>query len=131
MSQKRRDNRGRILKENEYQRSDGKYEYRYEVAGQRISVYSWRLVSTDWTPVGKREDLPLREKVKTIMRDLEDGINTYQAAKMTFNELVMIYLDSKTKIKERSRRKSTTPTGLLMRWSDISTIHQETTSAST
>lgn len=103
--EKRKDNRGRILKDNERQRSDGKYEYRYEYAGQRRSVYSWKLVPTDRMPPGKREDLSLREKEKAIERDVADGIDTARAAKMSLNELILLYLDTKTKVKDRTRRK--------------------------
>lgn len=82
----RKDNRGRILKDNERQRSDGKYEYRYEYAGQRRSVYRWKLGPTDRMPPGKRDDLSLREKEKAIERDIADGIDTARAARMTLNE---------------------------------------------
>ena len=48
MSDKRRDSKGRLLKQGERQREDGKYEYRYyDEKGGRHSVYSWRLVDTD------------------------------------------------------------------------------------
>lgn len=52
---KRKDNKGRILRDNEYQKSDGRYEYRYPdgKGGRLKSVYSWRLVETDKTPQGK------------------------------------------------------------------------------
>ena len=49
MSDKRRDSKGRLLKQGERQREDGKYEYRYyDEKGGRHSVYSWRLVDTDY-----------------------------------------------------------------------------------
>lgn len=64
MSEKRKDKKGRILKDGERQRNDGKYEFRYDYAGRRKSVYSWKLVPTDKTPPGKQEDLSLREKRK-------------------------------------------------------------------
>ncbi len=105
MAEKRKDSRGRILKENECQRPDGKYEYKYTQNGQRKSVYSWKLVPTDKLPAGKRSDLSLREKEKAILKDLDDGINTITASKMSMNELFYMYLDSKTKLKDKSRRK--------------------------
>ena len=72
MPVKRKDKKGRILKEGEYQRRDGKYEYKFlDSTGQRRSVYSWRLVETDATPSGKRVDLSLREKEKNIQRKLD------------------------------------------------------------
>lgn len=79
MAEKRKDNKGRILRDNEYQRKDGKYEYKYQYLGKRCSVYSWRLVSTDRMPPGKRHEISLREKEKNIRRDMEDGIDTGQS----------------------------------------------------
>ena len=35
---------------------------------------AWKLVPTDKTPKEKREDKSLREKVKKIQKDLDDGI---------------------------------------------------------
>ena len=55
MAEKRRDNKGRVLRAGESQRSDGKYEYKYaDSNGERHSVYSWKLVATDKVPEGKQ-----------------------------------------------------------------------------
>lgn len=55
MAEKRRDNKGRILRTGEVQRKDGLYMYRYtDMNGQRRTVYSWKLVETDKVPNGKR-----------------------------------------------------------------------------
>ena len=79
MSEKRRDNKGRLLRQGELQRSDGKYEYRYyDEKGERKSVYSWKLVDTDRIPSGKRCNESLRPMEKRIRRDLEDGIHTHE-----------------------------------------------------
>ena len=44
MSEKRRDNRGRILRNGESQRQDGRYVYKYkDLNGDTKFVYSWRL----------------------------------------------------------------------------------------
>ena len=44
MSEKRRDNRGRILHNGESQRQDGRYAYKYkDLNGEYKFVYSWRL----------------------------------------------------------------------------------------
>ena len=41
MSEKRRDNRNRILREGEYQRKDGRYRFRYlDEDGKEQNVYS-------------------------------------------------------------------------------------------
>lgn len=87
MSVKRRDNKNRILQTGESQRKDGRYAYKYvDNHGQPQFVYAWKLVPTDRTPAGKREDLSLREKEKQIKKDLDDGINTV-AGKMTVIDL--------------------------------------------
>ena len=63
MSEKRRDNRNRILREGEYQRTDGRYRYRYiDEDGKEKNVYSWRLDKNDPTPRGKKRELSLRRK---------------------------------------------------------------------
>ena len=87
MSEKRRDNKGRILRTGESQRADGRYMYKYvNRAGETKVVYSWKLVAKDRVPKGKRDDLSLREKEREIQRDLEDGIDT-KGKKMTLCEL--------------------------------------------
>lgn len=51
MSEKRRDNKGRILKTGEHQEKDGRYSYRYtDSMGKRRIIRSWRLTNADITP---------------------------------------------------------------------------------
>lgn len=100
MSEKRRDNKGRILRDGELQRKDGKYEYRYtDSKGGRHSVYSWRLVETDKTPTGKKAQLPLREIEKNIQKDLHDGIDFSRADKITLNEYYDEFIALKKNLK--------------------------------
>ena len=74
MSEKRRDNRNRILRSGESQRKDGRYAYKYtDTFGKVQFVYAWKLVPTDKTPAGKRDGIYLREKEKEIQKDLDDG----------------------------------------------------------
>ena len=81
----KRDKKGRVLRQGERQREDGRYEYRYKDAhGETRSVYSWRLVESDSTPKGKKNGKPLRELEKGIIRDLEDNVNSYTAYRTTF-----------------------------------------------
>ena len=58
-SLKRKDNKGRILREGEQQRSDGRYMYSYtdSVTGKKKFVYSWKLERHDKVPTGKKNDL--------------------------------------------------------------------------
>lgn len=76
MSEKRRDNRNRVLRTGESQRKDGLYVFKYvDGTGKPKFAYSWKLVPTDRLPAGKRECQPLREREREIQRDLEDGID--------------------------------------------------------
>jgi len=87
MSEKRRDNKKRILQTGESQRQDGRYAYKYtDTFGKPQFVYAWKLVPTDKTPAGKRDGLSLREKIKEIHKDFDDGIDT-AGKKMTVCEL--------------------------------------------
>ena len=80
MSEKRRDNKGRILKTGESQKKNGQYIYQYTNSfGERKVIYSWKLVTTDKVPAGKREDVSLREKIKEIERKLEQELHYYRA----------------------------------------------------
>lgn len=55
---KRKDNKGRNLRLGESQRKDGRYVYKYtDIYGKPQFKYAWKLVPTDKTPAGKREDL--------------------------------------------------------------------------
>ena len=61
MSEKRRDNRNRILRNGESQRPDGRYMYKYIDGYGRVKyVYSWRLDKNDHTPSGRKRELSLR-----------------------------------------------------------------------
>ena len=47
MSERRRDRKGRLLKDGEFQEPSGRYRYSYMTGGERKVIYSWRLVVTD------------------------------------------------------------------------------------
>ena len=60
MSEKRRDNKGRLLKTGESQRTDGRYLYKYvDGFGKTRYVYLWRLTPSDPIPKGKRDGIVL------------------------------------------------------------------------
>ena len=87
MSEKRRDNKGRILKTGESQRKDGRYLYKYiDSFGEPQFVYSWKLVATDRVPAGKRDCISLREKIAELQKDIHDGIDVV-GKKMTLCQL--------------------------------------------
>lgn len=99
MSDKRRDNKGRILKTGESQRKDGRYAYKYiDTFGKQQFVYAWKLVITDKTPAGKRDDMALRDKIKELEKDLTDGIDTI-GKKMTVCDLYVKHTSQKRNVK--------------------------------
>lgn len=102
MSEKRRDNKGRVLRNGESQRKDGRFIYKYtDNAGNIKYVYSWKLVKTDTVPKGAKDDLSLREKEKLIHRDLEDDIVPC-GGEMTVLDLVKKYVSQKTGVKHNT-----------------------------
>ena len=102
MSEKRRDNRNRILREGEYQRKDGRYRFRYlDEDGKEQNVYSWRLDKNDPMPKGKKREPSLREKEKQIEADLFDHIVT-NGGKLTVLELVEKYVSLKTGVRHNT-----------------------------
>lgn len=103
MSEKRRDNKNRILRTGESQKKDGRYMYKYIDSNGKIKyVYSWKLVPTDAVPQGAKDDIALREKIKAIQRDLSDGIVS-DGGNMTVYQLVKKYTAQKTGVKHNTR----------------------------
>ena len=99
MPEKRKDSKGRNLRQGELQRNDGKYEYRYiDSKGVKHSVYSWQLVDSDKIPAGKRSKESLRAMEKRIARDQDDGIDTYGASRTTLNAYYDDYITSKREL---------------------------------
>ncbi len=103
MSEKRRDNKGRILRNGECQRQNGLYQYDYVgLDGKPKCIYSWKLEPTDALPKGKRKCLSLREKEREIQKNIDDGIIPY-GGQLTVVELVKKYTLQKTGVKESTR----------------------------
>ena len=99
MSEKRRDNRKRILRNGESQRPDGRYVYKYyDILKKPHFLYSWKLEPTDKLPDGKRPCVSLREQIRQLQKDMVDGIDV-QGSEMTVLELVKRYLATKTGVK--------------------------------
>ena len=98
----RKDNKGRNLKTGEYQRPDGRYEYRYkdEITGKRNSVYAADLAS-------------LREMEKKINKDMDDLLITDASVKkLTVNTLFERYMATKN-IKERNEKRIISVCGII------------------
>ena len=104
MSKKRRDNKNRILRKGESQRPDGRYAYKYiDLNGETKFKYSWRLVPTDTTPSGKRKCIALREMIKEIERDLENGIDS-KSKMMTVSELYKLHTAINPNVKPNTKK---------------------------
>lgn len=103
MSEKRRDNRNRILRDGESQRGDGRYCYKYkDYDGKCCYVYSWKLDVRDSLPAGKRNDLSLREKEKNIKDRLNENVITHMSS-MQVIEIIDRYTSVKTGVKGTTR----------------------------
>ena len=102
MSEKRRDNRNRVLRNGESQRPDGRYQFKYQDNDGKVKfVYSWRLDKNDRTPAGKKRELSLREKEKQIEHDLFDRI-VPNGGNTTVLELVKKYVSLKTGVRHNT-----------------------------
>ena len=100
MSEKRRDNKNRILHNGEIQKADGRYRFKYQdINGRTSYVYSWRLDKNDPTPKGKPRDLSLREKEKQIEQDLFNQV-VPNGGNLTVTQLVEKYVSLKTGVRQ-------------------------------
>lgn len=89
MAQRRRDNKGRILKDRESQRKDGSYDYRWrDRKGKRHSIYGRTLEE-------------LRGKEDDILQDQRDGIRS-EARQITVNEMFDVWLKLKCGLKDNT-----------------------------
>ena len=104
MSEKRRDKKGRLLHTGESQRSDGQYEYKYQDSkGVRRSLYSWKLIAKDKVPAGKRDCMALRDMEAQVIRDTQDGINSFAASRISLNDFWDDYISTKFELKPSTR----------------------------
>ncbi|MCD8322823.1 MAG: site-specific integrase [Oscillospiraceae bacterium] len=91
MAERRKDNKGRVLRKGESQRKDLLYQYRYtDVTGQRKTVYAKALPD-------------LREKERQIEEAKNAGVD-YQSGKITVLELLEIFISVKKNVKPQTIR---------------------------
>lgn len=103
MSEKRRDNKNRILRNGESQLSDGRYRFRYtDLDGVRRDVYSWRLDHNDRMPKNRPRDLSLREKEKQIEQDHFNQV-VANGGNLTVYELCEKYTSLKCGVRSTTR----------------------------
>jgi len=102
MAAKRKDSKGRILREGEIQKPDGRYEFRYQdVDGTRRSVYSWRLTDSDPLPDRKKPCQSLRTMENQLLRDTMDGLQA--KLDVTLNSRWDEYISCKMELKQSTR----------------------------
>lgn len=101
MSEKRRDNKGRVLHDGERQEKDGSYTYRYTDCYQkRHKISSWRLTDSDVTPPGKKFKKSLREQEREIQVLIAKGIYNDGT---NVRELVDRYISTKTGVTHNTK----------------------------
>ena len=104
MAKERRDSKNRLLWKGEYQKSDGRYMYRYtDQYGNTQFVYSWRLTKTDRDPKGRHSDMCLRDLEKKISQDIDDGINFAASKSSTVNDYFELYMSQTKRLKNTTR----------------------------
>jgi len=99
--QVRKDKEGKVLKNREYQRENGLYEYKYRIEGQKgySSVYADNLTE-------------LRTLEKKIEKDISDGINTHKGKSITLNDMFDKMMRLKVDIRESTKNN------YIARWND-------------
>ena len=84
----RKDTRGRVLKQGECQRKDGRYSYAYtDPFGRRKYIYS-------------KDLMKLRNREKQLQKDQLDGLDTYTAAVATINYVFERYMATKSELRK-------------------------------
>ena len=87
--ERRKDNKKRVLKEGEYQRANGTFEYKYrDKRGKRHSVYAKTLEE-------------LRNKENDILRDTLDGIRS-GGKELTINDLFNLWKQVKRGLRDNT-----------------------------
>ena len=100
----RYDDKGRLLRNAESQRKDGRYMYQYtDISGRRRSVYSSRLEKKDKYPEGSYKREPsLREKEAEIESNRMNGILDF-GGDYTVLELTEKYIATRTGVRASTK----------------------------
>ena len=103
MSNKRKDNKGRVLHNGEYQQSNGRYRFKYyDGIGKAGYLYSWRLDVNDRTPEGKNPRPSLRE-LEQELQVRQFGHVALEGGNLTVLELVKRYTATKIGVRESTK----------------------------
>ncbi len=103
MSSKRKDNKGRVLHNGEYQQANGRYRFKYyDGTGKERYLYSWRLDKNDRTPENKKPGPSLRELEKELQFSQFNHIAP-GGGNLTVLELVKRYTATKIGVRTSTR----------------------------
>ena len=115
MSEKRKDNKGRILRNGEIQEANGRYRFKYvDAFGDSKYVRSWRLDVHDPVPAGKKMEPSLRVLEKQIAADMIDQI-VPEGGKLTVSDLVEKYVSLRKGVRPSTEAGYKTVINLLKR----------------
>lgn len=115
MSEKRKDNKGRILRNGEIQEANGRYRFKYvDTFGDSKYVRSWRLDVHDPVPAGRKKEPSLRELEKQIVADMIDQI-VPEGGKLTVSDLVEKYVSLRKGVRPSTEAGYKTVINLLKR----------------
>lgn len=110
---KRRDNKGRVLRQGEMQLKDGRYRYKYiDSFNEEKYVYSWRLDKNDRIPSGKKIGPSLRELEQQIIADKFDKIVS-EGGGLTVVQLVEKYVSIRNNVRESTQASYRTVINML------------------
>ena len=110
---KRRDDKGRLLRNGEYQRKDGRYVYKYtNLNGEVRCLYASRLEAKDKTPEGRKKLPALRELEAQVLQNQWNGIADF-GGDLTVLELAERYVETRNGVAEGTRAGYKTVLNLL------------------
>lgn len=103
MSNKRKDNKGRVLHNGEYQQSNERYRYKYyDGTGKARYIYSWKLDKNDHLPENKKNGPSLREQ-EMVIHTTQYGHIALDGGNLTVLELVKRYTATKIGVRESTK----------------------------
>lgn len=103
MTNKRKDNKGRVLHNGEYQQTYGRYRFKYyDGTGKERYLYSWKLDKNDRIPEGKRNGPSLREMEKGLQTSMFQHI-ALKGGNLTVLELVKRYTSTKIGVRNSTK----------------------------
>lgn len=92
LTKTRKDSHGYSLRPGEYQRSEGRYEFKYKgMDGKMHSIYAKKLAD-------------LRKEENRIRYEIDQGLDASKGQLLTLNEMYDMYMHAKRGIKVSTRR---------------------------